>query len=283
MRKHAKNLYGIINRTISFKYFGGDKRKPFPPHATGWRNYPFLVVVYVEDGDYYYEIRDEGRFYVQKGQAVLIPAGVIHKVGMDGNGILSFAHIQYYYFENIDLMELLNVPFETDAEHGRIIAEILDELSFIHSKSSFTIKEIATSKMLGFKLLHVLMEISESRKNQEMDFANVERLSPVLSYIRTHLAEDINRKFLADLLSLSETRFHYVFKEAMSMAPMDYIRKLRISKAQVLLITTNLPIKEIAARVGYTDLYNFSKIFKSKVGTSPIKYRQNNKQPEAIV
>lgn len=43
------------------------------------------------------------------------------------------------------------------------------------------------------------------------------------------------------------------------------------------LITTALPIKEIASGVGYSDTYTFSKAFKRYAGASPNAYRQQNR------
>ena len=75
-------------------------------------------------------------------------------------------------------------------------------------------------------------------------------------------------------MHLSETRFHYVFTEIMGSPPMEYLMKMRIKKAQQLLIFTEKSITEIAAEAGISDVFHFSKQFKNINSLSPLKYRQ---------
>lgn len=275
MPNKPDELHELIDRSLAFQYYGGGERKPYRQHLTEWRNLPFLVVVYVEEGRYFYEIEGKGRFPVDEKKALLIPAGVVHKVGLDGDGVLSFAHVQFSIIGNLDFLSLLAVPFVTDENTGGAVAALLDALSRVHNGGDFRLHEIVRSKMLGFRLLHAMLAISESG-GRPADIRGLERLSGVLKYMQAHLHEPIGRGELAGQLALSETRFHYVFKEVTGLSPIDYIRRTRLSRAQALLVTTNLPVGEIAARVGYREPYHFSKLFKSRMGMSPLKYRKTH-------
>ena len=112
------------------------------------------------------------------------------------------------------------------------------------------------------------------KKRKIQKLLDLSKIQPVLNYINDHISEDIKRKVLADIAHLSETRFHYVFKDIMDMSPMDYLRTLRIQKAQQRLLTTNDSIAEIARDVGIENVFHFSKIFKNKFHMSPLHYRQ---------
>jgi AraC family transcriptional regulator, regulatory protein of adaptative response / methylphosphotriester-DNA alkyltransferase methyltransferase len=52
-----------------------------------------------------------------------------------------------------------------------------------------------------------------------------------------------------------------------------HLRAVRMARATELLATTDLPVKEIAARVGYDDPSQFSKAFKRTYGVSPSQMR----------
>ena len=58
----------------------------------------------------------------------------------------------------------------------------------------------------------------------------------------------------------------------------DYIRKMRIDKAIVLLETTSYPLTEIAYLTGFSDQSHFTRIFKKQTGESPSAYRKISKK-----
>ena len=64
----------------------------------------------------------------------------------------------------------------------------------------------------------------------------------------------------------------------METDPIEKLKKelsvQRAEHAQSLLLNHNLRISEVAARVGYTDIYHFSKLFKKHLGTSPSDFRK---------
>ena len=56
----------------------------------------------------------------------------------------------------------------------------------------------------------------------------------------------------------------------------EYLKKLRIDKAQQLIRTTELTISEISDRVGFSDYNYFRRVFKSETGISAKEYRQQS-------
>jgi transcriptional regulator GlxA family with amidase domain len=64
-----------------------------------------------------------------------------------------------------------------------------------------------------------------------------------------------------------------MLKSEMNTTPYDYLLERRFAQAKSLLQSTNLLIKEIAFRCGFTDEHYFSDLFKRKCGTTPREYR----------
>ncbi|TCC90126.1 helix-turn-helix domain-containing protein [Pedobacter frigiditerrae] len=58
----------------------------------------------------------------------------------------------------------------------------------------------------------------------------------------------------------------------------DYIRKMRIEKAMLLMETTNYLLTEIAYLTGFSDQSHFNRIFKKQTGQNPSAYRKNGKK-----
>jgi len=78
---------------------------------------------------------------------------------------------------------------------------------------------------------------------------------------------------LAKTVNLSPWRLCHIFKTETSVAPLQYLRTLRMEQARRLLETTFLSVKEITIRVGAGDESHFVRHFKMTYGLSPAKYR----------
>ncbi len=73
-------------------------------------------------------------------------------------------------------------------------------------------------------------------------------------------------------LGISDTHLRRVFKEKTGVAPVHYINHIRFEKAKHMMKNSNCTIKEIAALVGFSDQYYFSREFKNTFGISPSEY-----------
>ena len=78
---------------------------------------------------------------------------------------------------------------------------------------------------------------------------------------------------LAAKVGLERTYFSSLFKEKTGFSPDQYLTRLRIQKARLLLTETNHSIAQIAELVGL-DPRNFSRLFKKFTGKSPLTYRK---------
>nr|WP_154960529.1 response regulator [Paenibacillus xylanexedens] len=115
-----------------------------------------------------------------------------------------------------------------------------------------------------------LVDIRERREQQDNT-----PIGEALAYIETHLGEPMTMRELADSLHLNSSYFSVLFKEQVGLNFSEYLMRKRVQRAKELLVQTNLPISEIAERVGYqTDRY-FIKVFKSLEDISPSKYRHS--------
>jgi transcriptional regulator GlxA family with amidase domain len=69
------------------------------------------------------------------------------------------------------------------------------------------------------------------------------------------------------------------FKQATGLSLMDYLQNLRIEKAKTLLETSDLPVDEISAEVGYDNASFFRRLFKRRCGLAPAAYRRMFRTP----
>jgi len=98
----------------------------------------------------------------------------------------------------------------------------------------------------------------------------------VLRFLSERYQEPKSVESLSLELNYSPQHLSRKFKEQTGFSPIEYVIKLRIEKAQFLLLTTDAALQEIARNVGYTDLFYFNRIFKKYVGIAPGQFRKKN-------
>lgn len=101
------------------------------------------------------------------------------------------------------------------------------------------------------------------------------QLGRATAALSDQLGGDPSLSQLAATAGLSKYHFVRAFKASTGLPPHRYLVQLRMDRARILLETTNLPVTEIAARVGYDDPGYLSRLFRSQFGTTPAKYRRD--------
>ncbi len=102
-------------------------------------------------------------------------------------------------------------------------------------------------------------------------------ITPALNYIAQKYSEDIQIPQLAETCHLSPGYFRKIFKQITGKTPLEYLNETRLTVAQSLLQTSELPISEIAMQVGYNTLSSFNRQFKEAYHLSPRQYRTSEK------
>jgi AraC family transcriptional regulator len=102
----------------------------------------------------------------------------------------------------------------------------------------------------------------------------IAQLRRSLDYMQENLQNKLTLAEVAAVSNMSKYHFAKAFRHAMGIAPHRYLMALRMSKARELLAVGDLPIQEIAFRVGYTDRSHFTTEFLKVTGVTPARYRQ---------
>ncbi len=95
----------------------------------------------------------------------------------------------------------------------------------------------------------------------------------ILDYVEAHLDGKLSQSDVAQTFFLSRGYISEMFRKRLGMTFVEYKEKLRITRAMELLAQTDLPIGDIAVRIGYDDMGYFSRVFKKNYSMSPQQYR----------
>lgn len=99
------------------------------------------------------------------------------------------------------------------------------------------------------------------------------RVTECLQYIHENTDKDISVSRLADIACITEDHLIRIFKKEINSTPLKYIHTKKIEKAQLLLLTTDMPIRDIAMELSMDNTSYFNRIFKSYTGKTPTEYR----------
>ena len=103
------------------------------------------------------------------------------------------------------------------------------------------------------------------------------RMVKVLSYINENICTDIDLTELSDMAFVTKTYLIRLFKKHFGISPLQYINKKKVERAQLLLITEDMLVKEVAAALGILDYSYFTRLFKKTTGKTPQEYRETMK------
>ena len=176
--------------------------------------------------------------------------------------------------------------------------------SMLYERYSFdnepTVKFIPYDEQRTKDFLTIIQGLNHSFENRSLEFANIKLMHYLSSFVyqselnpksqeknlvnssiefmKNNLHNSLSIQDLAANENLSTSRFSEVFKEKTGYPPVHYFIKLKIQKSCQYLYFTDLSIKEICTKVGFSDQYYFSRIFKKTMGVPPSRYKSNYKK-----
>ena len=103
------------------------------------------------------------------------------------------------------------------------------------------------------------------------------QLRRVCDQMQSDLCADPGLAELAALVDLSAEHFCRAFKASTGLPPHAWFVAHRVERARELLDSTNLPVEEVAAQVGYAEPSHFARMFRRTHGRSPTQYRRERR------
>jgi transcriptional regulator GlxA family with amidase domain len=132
----------------------------------------------------------------------------------------------------------------------------LEGLAVLHENQAIDIRPYSTSEPTRRR---VFMELWQARCVQ--------------GYVAVHLHSKIKLGDLARVTHFSQRKFNRMFKASFGCTPGQYIRRMRIARAQNLMTMSSDPLRRIAMECGFADQSHFSHCFRKVVGESPSIWR----------
>jgi len=120
----------------------------------------------------------------------------------------------------------------------------------------------------------LLCEWLRFEKQSEMhDHSIPPKLERMKQYIASRLHESLSLRDLVEFAQLSSSTVGRMFREHLNTTPVEWIIRVKMERAKVLLRTRRISVAQVGEQVGIPDPYYFSKCFKKATRVSPREYQ----------
>lgn len=244
-----------------------------------------VEIMYLAKGHQYYQIADK-EYMLQGGDVLVIPPDTEHgtssypedigslywmvfRVPAKNAGLLNLSPEESQYL--ID--QFLNLQIC----HFKGNAKMASTLSLIFKYFDTQEKTKSKIRLTSLVLQFVLDVIDASNKNS-LNHSPTPEIIKVVDYINEHLHEDTSIETLADLISLSVSRFKHRFKKELGIPPGEFIMRQKINYAKNN-HRSYKSIQSLAFSLGFSSSNYFASVFKKFTGSTPSDYFENSKEP----
>ena len=255
---------------------------------------PFTRIYLVTGGSAKIRLREQ-TVSLSPGHLYIIPAHTIHSYECDGPFSHYYLHVYEGFKNETDVFDNYSFPTEVDAAEGDQL--LFEEMCRMHPGSRLPDSNPKTydntAKFTDFVNSYKALPLSAKMRirgatlilfSRFMEHAKPKvwtsdpRLAKVLSHIHANICNDISIDSLATVACVSKPYLIRLFKQEVGTPPLQYINRKKIEKAQLLLLTEEKPVMEVAYALGFSDHSYFIRLFRKITGTTPQAYRQQIRQ-----
>ena len=244
---------------------------------TGWNWRPKPL----PDFDLWYVVSGKGEmllhnevYDLRKGSCMLVRPGDQPRAEQKVDDRLTVIFI-HFRIEDMGTGSLLDdsrlPPRYTQIEDTYDFEELLNRiLQVLNREDLYREEEFdCLMKQIFFRLYRARAE----EKNRETVTPRQRRIvSRVSELIREEGGRRISHDWLAAQVGLSPQYLGILFKKCLGISMKEYITQVRLERAMHLLTETSMNVSQVAAALGYSNVFLFSKQFKQKFGEPPSKF-----------
>ena len=177
----------------------------------------------------------------------------------------------------MDGLTMLKKLREEQNETLVIIMSGYAEFSYAQKAIDYGVYKYLTKPINTDELEQIITKIVSRLDEQqpEVEYSGIpDAVRELIETVEKNLSSDIKLNTIADQLHMDAIYLGRLFKKSMGIGFKDYVVQKRMERAQQLIRTTNLPISEIAEKVGYREENYFRMSFKRFCGCSPREYKR---------
>ena len=169
---------------------------------------------------------------------------------------------------------LLKVPDGGIHLSGEMFQTVLELIRKIEDEQHSGSED--SSSMIAALFMQLVLHLGRYAKSAGITQKNTQfsRVDELVDEITENSSRKWTRAEMAKYAGMSLSTLTRHFRERTGVAPLEYLIRVRLKKASVLLQNPELGIAEVADMTGFSDSNYFCRLFRKNFGVSPGKYRQ---------
>lgn len=242
-----------------------------------------FVLIYCVEGRGWYRLGDT-RHDVGEGQFFILPDDRPHAYGSDDRHPWTIYWIHFngtlapHYAEGMHTPHII-----TPSRDSRISdrTKLFEEI-FFTLKSGLSIENLHYAHSLFHHYLGSMRYVRQFRLAGGSTASTNEAGSDTachaaIKYMNENLERHITLADIANFTGYTPNHFSSIFRRTVGHTPLAYFNLIKIQAACQMLDTTDMHINQIAAKLGFTDAYYFSRLFTKIMGMPPTVYRTTDR------
>lgn len=220
----------------------------------------------------------------EKGSVCLLPAGRKRRVEVrndcdDPVVEIAVAALAFKLFGELDYLSLWDLPVMFDSPTSERLKYCCEKLVSVETdKACPPLEKIAVRQARCWEILELIIANSHLKADAQLRLTSYQSIAPAVKIIERDFRQMLKIEDLACLCSLSRSQFHFNFKRITGSSPLEYQQRLRLTEAKRLLAVSGISVAEVGERLGWTDQFHFSRIFKKTCACSPTDFRKKLRQ-----
>ena len=237
-------------------------------------------------GSLVYEIEDNV-YNVSEGDVVFVSPGKSHKEICDPESDFEVMFICFNFFKdgkNFDISKHIDIPEVARITNIKEIYEIFENIL-----SEVTYRETGYLLKINAQVYSLLVSLYRNKSDLDRKVESIKKISTIRKKriaqdIREYLEVNYNQKIslneLTKIFFLSPQYISSLFKKQTGYTPIEYLNKVRISKAKEIMSSGENNISRVAEEVGISDIHYFYKVFKQFEKKTPVQFITRGSMPE---
>ncbi|GGG15769.1 AraC family transcriptional regulator [Paenibacillus abyssi] len=251
--------------------------QPVHKHKIGPAVHDYYLVHTVSSGQGRFECAGK-QYDCRKGDTFFILPGELFSYEADGLQPWTYHWVAFKGHAAGPLLTSLGISPEQPILHLKDIRKIL--VLYHHIRQAFqhadnpSMADLEASGWLRLLLTAFGSDQPANLPVSEAKPTDIERqIDQAILWLSLQYEQSISIERIAKALGYHRTHLSKMFKQTTGLSPMQFLYKIRMERAEVLL-AGQLTISQIASSVGYPDALYFSKQFRKWKGLSPSEYRE---------
>lgn len=219
-------------------------------------------------------------FALLANQFVVLPANISHTYFADKCDPWSFYWVRFagekakIYAK--DMVEPYDAPPSIYSRIEERIVFFEDAYAVLCSKLSIERMRYANICFMHFISSFQFLQLFKATEALPTHIEGL--IGRVTHYMNENVECNLTLRDFAQYVGYSDSYFYRQFMKKMGTAPINYFIKLKINKASIYLIKTQMSIAQISAKLGFNSAGYFSRMFTKIIGISPSEFRKQDFQ-----